>query len=83
MSIADRIRRIAPDLTVRELARRAHLPRTTVAGVLQADRSTSRWAQDRGKRGPTLDTVVALAQALNVSPAFLAFGGQSEAGGGE
>ena len=56
--------------SVRQVARDAGLDRQTLRRLLNADRHID----GRGTRGPSTDTVRALAEATGVSPGWLAFG---------
>ncbi len=67
--LAGRLRQAIGNRPVDEVARTAGIGRITLRDILRR----------RGKRGPYLDTIVALARALKVRPAWIAWGdGQAE-----
>jgi transcriptional regulator with XRE-family HTH domain len=68
MTLPDRIRAAAGRRSLAEVARIARLPRATV----------HRLTQDGQKRGPSLDTIRQLAEALGVDPGWLAYGREPE-----
>jgi transcriptional regulator with XRE-family HTH domain len=60
--------RVAKDISMRELARRANITQPTITGY------------EAGERYPDIRTLEVLAQALDVSPCWLAYGIDSGTG---
>ena len=68
-----RIQEVRPGISRRELARMTGLSHATV--ITLGSVATVQGGRGRGKAGPHIETIRVLAQALQVDPGWLAFGG--------